>query len=136
MNKTILIGGLILALGLTVFLLSRTTGDRRDTNAVETSLLGHWAATNGDEIFYSPDMAVAVTKDGTRSYHPYRVLMSNEAQSWLKILIQNMEGEPVARVLRFAENRRSYATFIPVLTAEGRTLREATLLYVDDRQAP
>lgn len=122
---------------LTLILLSQTMRDDRDVSRVEPALTGHWQAENGDEIYFGGDMATAVGRDGTLSYHPYRVLMANNADDWIKILIANNDGEEVVRVIRFNPDRESYQTTIRLQDGQGRNVEKVvTMHYVDGRTAP
>lgn len=131
-----LLAGLVGALILSAVLFVRTGSPGRDVSSVHTSLLGHWRAENGDNLYYAPDMAIALTPEGTTSYHPYRVLMANEDQSWVKLLIGNNHGREVERVIQFNEERDRYRTTTTVLTDETRVQHQSTMVYVDGRQSP
>ncbi|MBU1248330.1 MAG: hypothetical protein KKB70_06505 [Proteobacteria bacterium] len=136
MRFTWLTVGLIGIVILTAILFLRTSKETRDTSSVEVSIQGHWLAGNGDHLYYGPDQAIALSPEGTKSYHPYRVLLSNEKESWMKILIANSEGNEVERVIRFNANRDAYQTTSVILLGSGRTERFATLEYVDNNKRP
>ena len=122
---------------LTLILLSQTMRDDRDVSRVELALLGHWQAENGDEIYYGPDVATAMGRDGTMSFHPYRVLMANNTDDWVKILIANNDGEDVVRIIRFNPDRESYQTTIRLDDGQGRGVEKViTIHYVDGLTAP
>lgn len=135
MKHTWLLAGLAGAVILTAILFTRTS-DNRDTSCVETALHGHWLATNGDALYYGPNRAIALTPEGTKSYHPYRILMSNERESWMKILIANNDGKDVERVIQFNEDRDAYQTAAVILLNGKRTERFATVVYEDDKTSP
>jgi hypothetical protein len=122
-----------LALLLTVLLLFRTCSGR-PAEGLEQSLLGHWRTADGMEIYYAPGKAVGVSSEGTRSYHPWRVLLVNEEDSWMKILIGNSDGENVTRVLQFNEDRTVYRASRAPGFVGGAGLSEAQ--YLDDSQTP
>lgn len=136
MRHTLLLAGLACALILAVVLFFQTPGNSRNTKTVDTALLGHWQAENGDQLYYDRTMCLALTPEGTVSYHPYRPLMSNEAQSWLKILMGNNEGREVERVISFSEDRTSYQTNSVLLLSGVRHERFATVTYVDEKRTP
>lgn len=134
MYKRFLPYAVALALILTLALLFRTCSTRPE-GGLEQTLLGHWRTSTGMDLYYAPDMAVGVSKEGTRSYHPWRVLMINERDSWMKILIANSDGENVTRVLQFNADRTVYkASLAPGFSGGGKGLAEAR--YVDERQEP
>ena len=125
------------AIILTLILLSQTMRDGRDAGNVEQALVGHWAAQDGDDIYFSTGLATAVGSDGTVSYHPYRVLMANNADNWVKILIANNDGQDVVRVIRFNPDRESYQTTIRLEDGQGRGVDKViTIHYVDGLTAP
>jgi hypothetical protein len=122
---------------LTLILLSQTMRDDRDICRVDSALLGHWQAENGDELYFGADLATAVGRDGTLSYHPYRVLMANDADGWIKILIANNDGQDVVRVIRFNPDRESYQTSIRLEDSQGHAVEKVvTIHYVDEQTAP
>ena len=136
MKFTWLTVGLIGIVILTAILFLRTTKETRDLSSVEVSIQGHWLAGNGDHLYYGPDQAIALSPEGTKSYHPYRVLMSNENESWMKILIANSEGRDTERVIRFNADRDAYQTTSVVLLDGQRTERFTTVDYVDNKKRP
>lgn len=133
MYKRYLPYGIGLALLLTALLLVRTCSGR-SVDGLQQALLGHWRASNGQEIYYAPGEAVAVAPEGTRSYHPWRVLMVNERDSWMKILIANSDGENVTRVLQFDAARTGYRASSAPGFSKGPGLSEAH--WVDADQHP
>ncbi len=136
MKNTWLITGFIAALVLTAVLFFRMSDDIRDTGNVEIDIQGHWLAENSDELFYGPSMVIAITPEGTKSYHPYRVLMCNERESWMKILIANNSGHDMERVIHFNKNRNAYQTTAIVFMNGIKTERFSTVTYMDDSQQP
>ncbi len=136
MKNKWLLAGFIAALILTAVLLSRMSDNVRDTGNVEIDLQGHWLAENSDELYYGPNMVIAMTPEGTKSYHPYRVLMCNERESWMKIFIANNSGHELERVIHFNKNRNAYQTTAIVFMNGTRTERSSTVTYVDEKQQP
>ncbi|MGE4290767.1 MAG: hypothetical protein AB7E32_01030 [Desulfovibrio sp.] len=133
MYKRYLPYGIGAALLLTMALLTQTCSGRATEN-LEQSLLGHWRTADGMEIYYSEGRAVGVSVEGTRSYHPWRILLVNEKDSWMKILIGNSDGVDVSRVLQFNEDRTVYRASRAPGFSSGSGLSEAE--YLDDRQTP
>lgn len=133
MNKRYLPLGIALAVILTLVLLLRTCSGRPSVG-LEQSLLGHWRTQDGMEFYYSEGKAVGVSPEGTRSYHPWRVLLVNEKDSWMKILIGNSEGVEVTRVLQFNEERTEYRASRAPGFAGGPEF--STAEYQDDSQIP
>ncbi|MGE4553893.1 MAG: hypothetical protein AB7D57_12335 [Desulfovibrionaceae bacterium] len=118
------------AVVLTLILLSHTTQPRRDAGDVEQALLGHWVAENGDDLYWDQNLVTAVTRTGTHSYHPWRVLMSNESEGWVRVLIANNAGENVVRLIRFNPDRKSYQTSLRLTDPDGRVLDQVvTVTY-------
>lgn len=133
------IGFLAVAAAVVLFLvlLSRTTQPRRDAGNVEQALLGHWQAENTDNVYWDQDLVTTVTGSGTRSYHPWRVLMSNESEGWVRVLVANNAGENVVRLIRFNPDRKSYQTSLRLSESDGRALdRVVTVTYVDAIRRP
>ncbi|MEF2146164.1 MAG: hypothetical protein V3573_12030 [Desulfovibrionaceae bacterium] len=80
---------------------------------------------------------MAVAPEGTVSHHPYRVLMYNDKESWLKILISNTDGKDVERVIQFGEDRNSYrASHAPGLDRQSQPGAMSTAHYVDAEMRP
>lgn len=133
MYKRYLPFGIVFALLLTMALLFQTCSSR-PAGGLEQSLLGHWRTADGLDLYYSEGRAVGVSKEGTRSYHPWRVLLINEEASWMKILIGNSDGADVTRVLQFNEDRTVYRASRAPGFAGGSGFSEA--VWVDEQQVP